>query len=228
MNKLCDLLVEFGFVRTKLAISRPLVIHAVPGAGKTTLLRTFLEDYPSAEVITGGEEDVKNLTGRRIRKAKVFNNCSNFCIIDEYITLSELIDCDALFSDPIQNNSEGLQAHYFKDITHRVPRAICNWLQTFGFKINSVVEGEIVLESFYGPDPVGKVIAFENSVIDLLRKHNCSFALPCEVRGLEFDVVTLFTEKDCSELIGFELYISATRAKRKLIVRTLDAHSITS
>jgi len=227
MNKLCDLLLEFGFVRTNLDLSRPLVVHAVPGAGKTTLLRKFLTNCQSAEVITSGEEDTKNLIGRRIRKRVNFSDNLSFRIIDEYITFDKLIDCDALFSDPIQNNSEGLQAHYFKEISHRVPRSICNWLKGFGFKIESSVEGDILFENFYGPDPIGKVIVFEESVIDLLRRHNCTFSLPCEVRGLEFEVVTIFTEKDCSELIGFELFVSATRVKRKLIVRSLDAHSIT-
>nr|WDY35309.1 triple gene block protein 1 [Garlic yellow mosaic-associated virus] len=224
MNKLLELLTEFEFIRTNIPISKPLVVHAVPGAGKTTLLRKFLSTCSSAEVITSGVGDKPNLLGKRIVHGSKFSTEGSFRIFDEYITSESIPDCEALFSDPIQNNKEGLPAHYIKKKSLRVPKAICDWLQTLGFEIESEVEGELSFEEFFGPDPVGKTVAFETDVLELLRKHNCDFSLPCEIRGLEFDTVTLFTEKDCSELSGFELYIAATRAKKRLIVRTANAN----
>lgn len=224
MNVLLSLLEEFKFVRTDLNLSKPLIVHAVPGAGKTTLLRKFLSLVPNSEVLTFGEPDKGNLSGRFIRKYTEIEDKSKFLVVDEYLSGDLEEKVDALFSDPFQNISDFPKAHFIKEESLRVPKAICDFLVKQKFQIKSEVAGVLEFADFFGADPVGTVIAFQEEVISYLKSFGVNLKLTCEVRGLEFDEVTIFIDpSNLSEKERVDLFIGATRAKNKLILRATDA-----
>lgn len=228
MNVLLSLLEEFEFVRTDLCLSKPLIVHAVPGAGKTTLLRKFLSLVPNSEVLTFGEPDKGNLSGRFIRKYTEIEDKSKFLVVDEYLSGDLREQVDALFSDPFQNLSDFPKAHFIKETSLRVPKAICEFLVKQKFQIKSEVAGVFEITNFFGADPTGVVIAFQEEVITYLKSFGVDLKLACEVRGLEFEEVTIFLDpSNLSEKERVELFIGTTRAKRKLTLRVTDAFDST-
>jgi hypothetical protein len=219
MNKLIKLLENSHFIRTTLPLNNRLIVHAVPGAGKSYILREFLNQESNAIVLTFGEADKGNLQGRFIQKYRKVEDTSKFIVIDEYLSGGQDLVADAYFSDPFQNDSNFPEAHYIKSVSLRVPREICSWLQNLNFEISSEVEGTLHFKSFFGEDPEGVSICLEKEVFEYLSKFGVNCLTPCSIRGREFDVVTLFLSSDPSELSRSELFVAATRAKSKLIIR---------
>jgi hypothetical protein len=173
----------------------------------------------NAIVFTLGEADEGNLQGRFIRKYKKIEDTSKFIVIDEYLSGELDLVADAYFSDPFQNNSSFPEAHYINSVSLRVPREVCGWLRKLKFEISSEVEGVISFQPFFGGDPEGVSICLEKEVFEYLKKFGVNCLTPCTIRGREFEVVTLFLSSDISELNRSELFVAATRAKSKLIVR---------
>nr|QNN26223.1 TGB1 [Peony betaflexivirus 1] len=224
MNVLFKYLENSGFVRTNIELSEPIVVHAVPGAGKTTLLRKLIKNEQGFEVHTSASADGPTLEGVGIEKQVKGN--SGFRILDEYITSSDYSGYNALFSDPIQNSKKGLPAHFVNYRSFRVPRSICHLINNkLKIPIVSDIEGVVTFEPFFGKDPTGVVIAIELDVIRYLSGYGINVKSPCEVRGLEFEEVSLFITQPLEALPIWEVFIALTRVKRKLIVRCIDVSS---
>ncbi|QVE55510.1 triple gene block 1 [Pomes virus Greece] len=212
-------LIKSGFKRTNLPISFPLIVHGVPGCGKTRFIKNLLSN-PLFNAQTYGSVVPFNLAGRGIARAPS-PLLSGFNILDEYLSGPTVEGFDILLSDPYQNFQQPRSAHYTNSVTHRFGPSICQLLQSLGFEISSArsEDTEVEIRNIFHSRLIGEVIAFEPQAIDLLNRHSAKFSHPCEIRGAEFDEVTFVSaSRDLQSIVGADLYISLTRAKKKCLI----------
>ncbi|QCO31669.1 triple gene block protein 1 [Cherry virus Turkey] len=212
-------LIRAGFKRTNLPISFPIVVHGVPGCGKTRFIKNLLSN-PLFNAQTYGSVVPFNLAGRGISRAPS-PLLSGFNILDEYLSGPAAEGFDLLLSDPYQNSQQPRSAHYTNSVTHRFGNSVCQLLQSLGFEISSAKVGdtEVEIRNIFNSKLIGEVIAFEPAAVELLHKHSARFSHPCEVRGSEFEEVTFVSaSRDLQSIVGADLYISLTRAKKKCLI----------
>lgn len=205
---LINRLLSSGFQRTDFPISSPLIIHAVAGAGKTTLLRSLLPFYHCSSPVL---DQTLCFTGLVLTAPN-----DETQILDEYQSLANPSAQVALIGDPLQDSTyqHNFKPHYIKFESFRVGPDVAAILQSV---VPIVGLGQTTLHtaSAYSVDPEGEVLAFEPAVCDVLRAHHISPRHANSYRGLQWDVVTLYTESATPDLAQF--YLAATRATHKLI-----------
>nr|ALP45896.1 triple gene block protein 1 [Cherry green ring mottle virus] len=219
MEVVSDLLLDAGFVRTAFALSFPIVVHGVPGCGKSTLVRKFL-DLEDFHAQTFGVSKPTNLSGRGVEKAPAPLQ-SGFNILDEYLSGPYGEGFDLFLSDPYQNFRKPLTAHYINSCTYRFGPSVCQFLNKLGFEIESAKkeDTELIFGKIFGGTIRGEIICFEKEVEELLRSRSASFHHPCDLRGAEFDDVTFISaHTDLQEIVGPDLYVALTRAKKSLTI----------
>ena len=231
MECLLSLLKDFGFVRTNLPLSKPLVIHGVPGCGKTSLLVKFKNLIPNSRIITFGAESLEGLGGVVIEKVPADSYSEGFSeehFLDEYLCSNKVhSSCLAVFADPYQYRRTCLDAHYTNSKTKRFGKETCILLSNLGFDVTSSKEDKVSKFDIFSAEPAGVIIAFESDVQALLRDHCLDFKTPCEVLGKTFKEVT-FVCSDLKEIASKKelrhlTYIGLTRHSEKLNILSADA-----
>ncbi|QVY19179.1 triple gene block protein 1 [Clivia carlavirus A] len=205
-----------------------IVVHCVPGAGKSTIIRRIISGDTRFRAYTLGVADPASLSGQTIRPyCELAERKDNFkfTIIDEYILIKgEIPTACALFGDNLQYRGEHqLIANYICTFSYRVGKATCELLRNLHFDIQSEKEDICEVHKFTEFEPVGKLIAIGQEALTLLKRHKATFFTVEQVRGAEFDTVTLLlSEEDISDFRE-EFYLCATRHTRELHILTPDA-----
>uniref|UniRef100_A0AAU6MW33 Triple gene block 1 n=1 Tax=Saffron betaflexivirus 1 TaxID=3119434 RepID=A0AAU6MW33_9VIRU len=217
MNKILSRLEALGYRRTKLDISKPIIIHSVAGSGKTTLIEKISKEISSVSAYTTATAR-KDLSGTLIEKFPCKLADCQIKILDEYplAEKSDFCKFDLLFCDPYQYSSNTEQAHYILEDSFRIGRETSAFLRKIGFSIQSTKEDIFKEENIYRGEPEGVVICNSSEVSKLLERHSLEFKFYCEVIGEEFDTVTFVTEKSLEEIGDYKDYICLTRHSRKL------------
>lgn len=215
---LFNLLARAEFERTDTPSSTPIVIHAVAGAGKSSLLRQLTAYY---KVGTAAKPDPPSFKGDH------FTACvEGIDILDEYQSAQTIPkSASILFGDPLQDPSQAhfLRPHYLKTKSYRIGPEIAQALSQI-LAIQAFGSSKLLRGSAYLEDPVGLVIAFEDQVCAILRKHQVEHSHPSEIRGVEVDTVTLYTSTSVlPKEHHSDLYVALTRSLAKTLWLTLDA-----
>lgn len=225
---LIQLLTNCGFQRTTVPLEEPIVIHGVPGCGKSTLIKTLIT-HQSVAAYTLGIPYGKTLAHPGIQRPT--DTCDNqeveTRILDEYQLglKADLEPFNILIGDPFQGHST-YRAHFVKTFSHRVPRPICEFLNSLGYDIQGDKEGSLkFLPVFqhYSKGPKGVIIHLGPISCQLTQTYRVPSKTPSEVQGLEFKEVTLVFHS--SELPGNSeaFFIAATRASECLNIITDQA-----
>jgi len=231
MDHIHHLLSAHGFTRTRLAKSKPIVVHAIAGSGKSTVIRKILSDLPNAKAYTLGKPDPYSLSNPTIKAFAQFKR-GTLDILDEYGQLP-LTDLDSsfefIFTDPYQAPTDNLfEPHYTLETTYRFGPNTCNLLnQAFQSNITSLVtKDNISFGSPYLVDPVGTILAFQPDTYLILCLHQASFFKVSDVIGYQWPVVTLYLACKISEIPEEErhlLFIGLTRHTESLLILGPDA-----
>lgn len=213
-----------SFTRTLLPLCEPILIHCTAGSGKSTFIRRLLRLHPSVHAFTTGTADPVNLSGAYIKKWKPSSLPEGFVILDEYLGTLDRTGALFCFADPQQYQLETAQAHFVCTFSHRVPRPVSVFASGLGFDIQSSRPGKLTIADLYSFEPIGVIIAFEKSVIELLRAHSADFVESCSALGLEYPTVTVCLSDHPSSLgPSAQLYVSLTRASEHLVLLYPDA-----
>ncbi|QKV50510.1 TGB1 [Grapevine foveavirus A] len=219
MNNLIRALELFEFEQIGEGISYPLVVHSVPGSGKTSLIRSLIKLDRSFEAFTAGVADTPNLEGCYIKPYSP--NCQiprQINILDEYLSIEDWSKFQVLFSDPYQNLRCPLEASFICKRTKRFGRNTCAYLQKYGFEVRSDLEDTLVRGSPFSIKVEGLLLCFGKAAVDLAVEHKADFKLPCEVRGLTVEVVTLLKSEEPNSENKHLFYVGCTRHSKKLII----------
>lgn len=201
-------------------------MHGVPGCGKTSFIKELLVNDPNLVCITSGVSH-SSILGTSISKVdKLFEGKAD--IIDEYPPFkSDLLDgAKLIFADPDQY-CEGIRpCHFYKSTSHRFGAKTANLLNSLGFTVQAQGLDKVELFDIFSTDPEGLIIAFEDDVCDLLKRHNLRFSKPLDCLGQQVDVATFITSSSsilegcsCKHLY----YIALTRHRRKLKILSPNA-----
>ncbi|QED44452.1 TGB1 [Garlic virus H] len=228
---LIQLLSNSGFQRTTAPFDEALVIHGVPGCGKSSLIKSLI-NHQSVIAYTLGAPYGKTLAHPGVQRLTHASPTSEAetRILDEYQLGSEedLKQFNVLVGDPFQGHSTRC-AHFIKNVSHRVPRPVCVFLNSLGYDIQSDVEGTLkhlpVFDS-YGRGPKGVVIHLGPVSCQLTQTYRIPSKTPLEVQGLEFEEVTLVYHSSELPVNSENFFIAATRASSRLNIITDRPHSI--
>lgn len=215
VERLKQLIEEFGFVSTGVAISDRIVIHGVAGCGKSTLTKELLKDN-SFNVVNPLSKEEFDITGHCIKKDLVTFE-SKINVLDEYLSVNCYQGFQVLLADPFQYKKIPLQANYIKRKSHRLSKELVPILQGIGVQIEAEKEGlTIVKGSAYEFEPKGIIVSTESEVIEYVQKHGIEIHQPHCVQGQEFDIVTVYHNQELKSLERSELYVALTRVKNEL------------
>ncbi|UTI93305.1 triple gene block 1 [Chaenostoma potexvirus] len=227
MDQLHTALENAGFERTKLPISKPLVVHAVAGAGKSTLLRNFAAACPEALAQTCGPADPPNLEQTHIREH--FGPQSNkINILDEYPLLEPLRGAwAAVFADPLQYSTGALPPHYVKKTSHRLGVHTAQLISKLICPVSSssTKPDSVTFSGIFEGQLLGQIIALDDLTASLLARHSVPFACPEQVRSQEFPEVTVVSASPLDKVINKSLlYVALSRHTEKLHVLSPPPH----
>ncbi|QYF50237.1 MAG: putative triple gene block protein 1 [Xinjiang alphaflexivirus 2] len=225
-------LLDTQFTRTRLPISKPIVVHAIAGSGKSTLIRQILTDLPNAKAYTLGKPDPYTLQGNFIQHFARYKR-GPLDILDEYavLPLAELENCfEFVFTDPYQSPSEDLlEPHFICEKTHRFSQSTCTLLNhTFSTNITTTrtEPDNITFGDPFIVDPIGQIIAFQEDIYLLLCLHQAPYFKVKHIIGEQYPVVTLYLSTKISEIPEdqrYLLFIALTRHTEKLLILGPDA-----
>nr|WAB21373.1 triple gene block protein 2 [Banmivirus BanMMV] len=215
LEKLKQLIEDFGFSVTDSAITNRIVIHGVAGSGKSTLTKELAKDT-NFNVVNILSKEEFNLAGQFISKSLVtLENKIN--VLDEYLAVDSHEGFQVLLVDPFQYKKKPYPANYIKNRSHRFKKELIPILSEIGVELEVEEEGlEVIRGSAYEVEPEGQIISVEEDVSEYVEKHGLQVHNSSCVQGQEFEVVTLYHKKDLKELDRSEVYIALTRVKAKL------------
>lgn len=220
VEKLKQLIENFGFTATEHTITDKIVIHGVAGSGKSALTKELVKDNNFNVVNTLSKEEF-NLSGQYIQRDLVtFDDKIN--VLDEYLSIDHHEGFQVLLADPFQYKKIPYKANYIKRKSHRFKKELVPLLSELGVDVDTEEEGlNIVKGSAYEIEPEGKLIAIEEDVIEYVLKHGLNICYPECVQGQEFESVTIYHSKALKELERSELYTALTRVKKELRILQL-------
>lgn len=218
-------LIRNNFVRTNTPTSLPIVIHGVPGSGKSSIIKRLIASN-KFQAFTLGAPYGQNLEhagvptfGTDIAKPAT----ATTLILDEYQLgdANVVSNFSVLFGDPFQGTFR-LPAHYTNATSFRVPRPVCDWLSRCSFSIRGTKPGKLTsqppfVKGRHGSPVQGQAIHLGEISKALLHSHGICSRHPRELRGLEFNTVTLVYHSS-EKLDRADFYVAATRALEHLIV----------
>lgn len=230
ITDLHPVLLSSGFKRTSQAFTLPLIIHGVPGCGKSTFIKSLLSNA-DVQARTIGPPYGRSLTTAGVTTYQPHEHLTcSIRILDEYQHLPEAPTAfNVLVGDPFQGVQQ-LNPHYFKELSHRVPRPITSFLTSRDYQISGELPGKLVTSS---PFSCPAELFLESDCIlhlgpvsrDLTQQHSLATKCPKEVVGLEFDKVALIYHS--SELQNrSDFYIACTRAKQQLFLLSDQFHEL--
>nr|WAB21288.1 triple gene block protein 2 [Banmivirus BanMMV] len=215
LEKLKQLIEEFGFVTTNNPITDRIVIHGVAGCGKSTLTRELINDS-NFNVVNALSDEKFNLTGQYVKK-ELIASVGKINVLDEYLSVSNHEGFQVLLADPFQYIQKPYLANYIKKKSHRFKKELVPILLELGIEVEVEEEGlNIIKGSAYSIEPKGHVICIEEEVAKYVSEHGLDVSYPCCVQGQEFEIVTLYHKEELKELNRSNLYIALTRVKKEL------------
>ncbi|BAC16786.1 tgb1 [Tulip virus X] len=227
METILTALEKAGFTRTKLPLSKPLVIHAVAGAGKTTLIQSLLAEHPNLSAQTAGVPQNPTLDGAYIRKLTIPES-NKLNILDEYAALHPLKGSwDVVCADPLQHPNTALRPHFLKTTSHRLCPATTGLISKLICPCSSSrpEPTKITVTGLFESPLFGTIISLDDTCHKLLQAHGLQPHCPESVLGLEFPVVTVVSSLPLHEIVEkHRLYISLSRHTQELHVRCPPPH----
>nr|ANI85499.1 triple gene block protein 1 [Asian prunus virus 2] len=223
MDFVYDKLVEAGYIRTRLPISFPIIVHCIAGAGKSTLIREILEADHRFEAFTYGVPDPINLSGVRIKGSFDLPNCraDSLKIIDEYIGQDLPGSTTFCFADPNQFPYTCPDAHLTSYQTKRFGDQTCTLLGKLDCAPFSYKQDQKIFEKLFAGDIEGQIVCYEEEIFNLLDRHGADYKKDCQIRGSTFDIVTFITASDTFEPEDrYKVYLCLTR--HRSILRILS------
>nr|QQG34684.1 TGB1 [Caper carlavirus 1] len=216
--------------RTCKPLAKPVVVCCVPGFGKTTVIRTIITRV-HCNVVNGA--GVHSDRSKAITYARGVNREVELNILDEFQEYrGDFGVFDVIFGDPEQAElvrRQGLpEPHYVGHLSHRFGVTTANLLRSIGYTITAATsEDTVQFEDPYVSDSVGQVVIFQTGVARSLSKHSIPYKTVAEVRGLEFDNVSVYVEYPICSCELHLLYVALTRHRTRLLVFQLNANPTT-
>nr|QYF50168.1 MAG: putative helicase [Yunnan alphaflexivirus] len=218
-----SLIVSFGFIRTDILLTLPIVVHGVPGCGKSTLIKSLIKHRTVSARTLGAPYGCNLLTNGVTTHLVSSPQLSNeVTILDEYQLGDASVSAGftLLFGDPFQGTFRKAP-HYIKELSHRVPRPIADFLVTRGYQIRGEREGSLTTKNPYnsqqGNPTAGTLLHLGRISQSLTHSHGLCSKHPTEVAGLEFDTVTVVYHS--SEIADREaFFVACTRPTSTLVL----------
>nr|AOX49231.1 25 kDa triple gene block protein [Citrus yellow vein clearing virus] len=221
-----ELLLSKNFIRTRLPLAKPIVIHAVAGAGKTQLLEEFARSSPSTKIYSPVKHHSNSLLLSPFHKA-----LSEASIVDEY-PLSQIHEnVEYIFADPIQylGNPNLRKPHYICASSHRFGHSTAALLTKIGIETYAHKEDTVRVDNIFQAEPDGQIIACDRPTQELAARHTLDYLRPCESIGLTFPRTTILISHELTaDTLTKEIYIGLTRHSNHLLILTPDASTTSS
>nr|ALT57215.1 triple gene block protein 1 [Asian prunus virus 3] len=219
MDFVYDKLIEAGYIRTRLPINFPIIVHCIAGAGKSTLIREVIEADNKFEAFTYGVPDPVNLSGVRIKGAADIGRAraNSIKIVDEYIGQALPDGTAFCFADPNQFPYTCPDAHFTSYQTKRFGDQTCSFLGKLDCAAFSYKSDQLIFEKLFEGSVEGQIVCYEKEIFELLDRHGADYKKDCQIRGSTFDIVTFITSSESFEPEDrYKVYLCLTRHRSVL------------
>ncbi|UXX34104.1 triple gene block protein 1 [Pseudostellaria heterophylla carlavirus 2] len=228
MDVLIKRLLDSGFERHVVESRGYLIVSCVPGAGKSTFIRDLIASDSRFVACTFGKPDKISNAGNRILDVRAVEDYNGaYLICDEFQEGDwKALKACCFFGDLEQSflDQGNIKPNFTLTKTLRFGSSTCTLLQSFGFKITSEKQDEVLINSPENAIIHPNIIAIGTQAEKLLCYYRLEFKRPGEVRGCTFDKVTLLTDYNTiTEELRSEFYVALTRHRACLEIVCPDA-----
>ncbi|AAK97523.1 25 kDa triple gene block protein [Indian citrus ringspot virus] len=221
-----ELLESKAFTRTRLPLSKPIVVHAVAGAGKTSLLENYARINPAARIYTPIAQQSNSLL-----LSPFTQSLEQADIVDEYPLSTLHPGVEYVLADPIQylGSKDLLKPHYICPTTHRFGHSTAEFLTSLGIETYAHKPDRLTIANIFKTEPHGQVIACDLDTQQLAARHSLDYLRPCQSIGKTFKDTTILISHELNrDTLTKEIYIALTRHTNSVTILTPDAPSTSS